>query len=147
MPAKKRAGKGVSTKLPQSPSQIAPGVFVGNWDDAVKFEGSRFCVLDEAPAEMPPSTHVRIYDEEKDRADSKALDRVAASMKAAHDAGKPVLVYCGQGIYRSPLAAAWYLKRTEGVSIQEAYKRVLAVRPKAKPAATWLGNYSEIDRA
>ena len=147
MPISKKVRKTATHEPARSPSEFAPGVFVGTWDDAAKFEGARFCVLDDAPADMPPSTHVRIYDEAHDRADPKALERVVAAMRTARDAGKPVLVYCGQGMYRSPLAAAWYLKRTEGISLGEAYQRVQAVRPKAKLASKWLGNFSEIDRA
>ncbi len=130
-----------------APSEIAPGVFLGNWDDALTFAGSRFCVLDEAPAEMPASTHVRIYDEEHDRADVESLDRIVSAMETARAKGRPVLVYCGHGVYRSPLAAAWFLKRTQGLTLDEAYERIAAVRPKAKPASKWLGNVSDLERA
>lgn len=147
MTATKRTPRASAPRTAKTPNEIAPGVFLGNWDDAVKFVGTRFCVLDDAPEEMPPSTHVRIYDEKADRADVNGLDRVVAGMKAARAKGDPVLVYCGHGIYRSPLAAAWYLKRTERVSLDEAYRRITALRPKAKPAAGWLGNVAELNRA
>lgn len=128
----------------QAPSEIAPGVFVGNWNDAVAFEGARFCVLDEQPSDMPEGTHVRIYDEKTDRADRKALDTLAGKMRSARSSGQTVLVFCGHGIYRSPLAAAWYLHRTEGLSFAAAIERVCEMRPQAKPASQWLGNYREL---
>jgi hypothetical protein len=128
----------------KTPSEIAPGVYVGNWDDAVKFEGERFCVLDSAPPNMPSGTHVPIYNEEKDRADRGTLDLLAEAMRAARAKGSPVLVFCGHGKYRSPLGAAWYLHRVEGVSLDEAYSRVLAARPKAHANLEWIGNLDEL---
>lgn len=127
-----------------TPSEIAPGVYVGNWEDALRFEGARFCVLDEAPPDMPPATHVPIYNEHADRADRRNLDRLAEAMQAAHAQGSPVLVFCGHGKYRSPLGAAWYLHRSEGVPLEEAYARVRAARPKASRALDWVGNLEEL---
>jgi protein-tyrosine phosphatase len=90
---------------------------------------------------------VRIYDEEADRADPKSLDRVADAIAAARARGEPVLVFCGHGIRRSPLAAAWYLHRTEGISLDAAYDRIRAVRPKVEPARKWAGNADALERA
>lgn len=146
MPTKKASEKSPKKRL-KTPSEFAPGVFVGNWEDAQKFEGEKFCVLDRAPADMPPATHVQIYDEDADRADPRSLDRLATAMRAARTKGQPVLVFCHQGMYRSPLGAAWYLHRTEGLTLSQAYDRVQSVRPKAKPASGWVGNYAELERA
>jgi len=132
---------------PKSPSEVAPGVFVGGWKDAVRFPGARFCVLDEAPPDMPPATHVRIYDEAADRADPRSLDRLAEAMHQAHAGGEPVLVFCGHGVRRSPLGAVWYLRRTEGLTLDDAYDRVRAVRPRIEHARDWVGNASELERA
>ena len=129
---------------PSSFSEVAPNVFVGNWADAQRFHGARFCVLDKAPSDVPPATHVQIYDEKTDHADPSALDRLAEGMRAARDEGKPVMVFCHQGIFRSPLGAAWYLHRVDRLSLDDAYKRVIAARPKAKPASRWVGNYPDL---
>ncbi|MDE1837557.1 MAG: dual specificity protein phosphatase family protein [Euryarchaeota archaeon] len=128
----------------KTPSEIAPGVYVGNWDDAVKFQGARFCVLDEEPEGMPPSQHIAIYSEKVDRADRKNLDRLAKEMKSARDRGMPVLVFCGHGIYRSPFGGAWYLHRSEGISLESAYARVREARPKAHRGLDWIGNLAEL---
>src|SRR5579863_10714724 len=109
------------------PSEIAPGVFVGTWDDALAFQGARFCVLDKAPEGLPPAAqHRPIYDQGTDRADPKKLDGLVASMRAARSKGEPVLVFCHQGIYRSPLGGAWYLHRAEGLPLDAAYDRIRA---------------------
>ncbi|MCI4317222.1 MAG: hypothetical protein L3J96_01670 [Thermoplasmata archaeon] len=128
----------------KTPSEIAPGVYVGSWSDALEFEGDRFCVLDEAPADMPPAAHFPIYSESADRADRRNLDRLADAMSAAHAKGTPVLVFCGHGKYRSPLGGAWYLHRVEGVPLDEAYSRVRAARPKANRGLDWIGNLQEL---
>lgn len=128
----------------RTPSELAPGVYVGNWEDALRFEGARFCVLDEAPKDMPAATHVPIYNEPADRADRRNLDRLVDSMREAHAKGTPVLVFCGHGKYRSPLGAAWYLHRIEGVPLDEAYARVRAARPQASRTLDWIGNLKEL---
>lgn len=146
MPAKKSSAR--TSKAPaKTPSEIAPGVFVGNWEDAQRFDGARFCVLDVAPKDMPPATHVQIYDEGKDVAIRANLDRLADGVQGARANGQPALIFCHQGAYRSPLAGAWYLHRAEGLTLDAAVARVRAARPKAKDPATWLGNYAELERA
>jgi Dual specificity phosphatase, catalytic domain len=138
-PAKPRSKNG--------PSEIAPGIFVGGWKEAVGFEGTRICVLDAPPEDMPPATHIRIYDEEADRAVRENLDRAVTAMKDAHDRGEPVLVFCGHGVRRSPLAAAWYLHRVEHLSLDAAYDRIRSVRPKVEQARDWTGNAADLERA
>jgi hypothetical protein len=129
-----------------TPSEIAPGVFVGGWKDAVAFEGQRFCVLDEVPTDepLPAEGHVPIYDETKDQAIRPNLDRLAKMMAAAHAKSGPVLVFCGHGIRRASLGGAWYLHVAEGIPLAEAYDRVRAVRPQIETAAEWIGNVENL---
>jgi len=148
MPATTRPA---ASKRPKSrangPSEIAPGVFVGGWNDALRFDGTRFCVLDEAPDDMPPVTHIPIYDEGSGSANRANLDRLAKEIGTAHASGRPVLVFCGHGIRRSPLGGAWYLHRSEKLPLDAAYARVRAVRPKVQPPSAWMGNASSLDGA
>jgi protein-tyrosine phosphatase len=140
MSAQRTARRPAARKIPPSPQEIAPGVFLGGWKDAVRFEGSRFCVLDEAPDDMPAGQHIPVYDEATDRPKVDNLDRLAREVRSAHDSGKPVLIFCGHGVRRSPLGAAWYLHRYEQVSLDEAYERIRAVRPQVEHAREWIGN-------
>lgn len=126
------------------PSEFSPGVFLGGRNDALQFEGARFCVLDEAPDDMPDAMHFQIYDESADRAITGNLDRLARAMSKERASGKPVLVFCGHGVRRSPLAAAWYLRQTEGLSLDEAYRRIRSVRPKIEEAKEWIGNMANL---
>ena len=146
MPAKPRVPRAASTKKSvPSPQEISPGVFLGGWNDALKFTGKKFCVLDEAPEDMPPATHVTIYDETKDAPIVPNLDRLASEMNSAHQNHEPVLVFCGHGVRRSPLAAAWYLHRYEKLSLEAAYERIRAVRPKVETAREWIGNSNKLE--
>lgn len=126
------------------PAEIAPGVYVGGWKDAVQFSGARFCVLDEAPPDMPKATHIQIYDEAGDRPIVENLDRLATEMKKARSRNEPVLVFCGHGIRRSPLGAAWYLHRAERLPLDDAYARVRAVRPKVEHVRDWVGHVEDL---
>jgi protein-tyrosine phosphatase len=128
----------------KGPSEIAPDVFVGGWNDAIAFEGTRFCVLDEAPDDMPAATHVSIYDDNVGRAIVPHLNELAAAVAAARARGEPVLLFCGHGVRRSPLAGAWYLHRAEKLTLDQAYDRIQAVRPKVERAVEWVGDPKDL---
>jgi protein-tyrosine phosphatase len=146
MTARAKTDSPTSSRVrPKSPAEVAPGVFVGGWNDAVAFAGTRFCVLDEKPEEMPAGTHIPIYDDASGSALRPNLDRLAREIAAARAAGRPVLVFCGHGIRRSPLAAAWYLHRSEELTLGEAFERVRAVRPRAEPPSSWMGNAASLE--
>ncbi len=141
-PAVKKS-RTVKSPRKAAPSEIAPGVFVGGWADAEKFEGTRFCVLDETPdAPFPAEVHIPIYDSQADRPIRPNLDRLADLVAAARAKHQPVLLFCGHGIRRGPLAGAWYLHRQLGLSLEEAYGRVRTVRPKIEAVEEWVNDAS-----
>ena len=55
-------------------------------------------------------------------------------------------MFCGHGVRRSPLAAAWYLHRNENLSLDDAYARIRAVRPKVETAQDWIGNWKKLEQ-
>ena len=119
-------------------------MFIGGRQDAASFEGERFCVLDEAPEGLPPATHIPVYDDLTDRPIVANLDRVAAGIHAAREKSRPVIVFCGHGVRRSPMAAAWYLYRYEHLTLDEAYARIRAIRPGIEDARAWVGDPSPL---
>jgi protein-tyrosine phosphatase len=127
-------------------SEIAPGVFVGGWKDAEGFTGTRYCVLDEAPVgeELPAEQHLPIYDEAKDRPLRANLDLLADLAASARARNEAVLFFCGHGIRRAALAGAWYLHRQDGISLDAAYDRVRAARPKIEHVKDWVGDPGEL---
>jgi protein-tyrosine phosphatase len=140
MSAKPTARRPTVPKSEPSPQEVAPAVFLGGWKDAERFEGVRFCALDEAPDDMPEGTHIPVYDGAADTPRVENLDRLAREAHAAHASGKPVLIFCGHGVRRSPLAAAWYLHRYEHLTLDAAYDRIQAVRPQVERAKQWIGH-------
>jgi hypothetical protein len=147
MPANSKPSRKPPAPRARGPSEVAPGLFVGGWKDALGFVGTRFCVLDEAPADMPAGKHIPIYDEATGGVRAPNLDRLAREIAAARTKGEPVLVFCGHGIRRSPLAMAWYLHRAENVPLDRAFDRVRAVRPRAEPARAWIEDPSSLEGA
>ncbi len=141
MTGETRSRTGTAAPIRASVSEVAPGVFVGGWKDAARFVGARFCVLDEPEPEMPADAHRPIYDEAKDEPIRANLDEVAELVRGARKRGKPVLLFCGHGIRRSPLAAAWYLHRTEGLTLDAAYDRIRSVRPRVEHVREWVGHW------
>ncbi|HXW67347.1 MAG TPA: dual specificity protein phosphatase [Thermoplasmata archaeon] len=105
----------------------------------------KFCVLDEAPEDLSSTEHIPIYDAASDRAILRNLDRLAVAIGAARSDRRPVLVFCGHGIRRSPLAAAWYLHRTEGITLDAAFARIRSARPGIETAREWIGDLSDLE--
>lgn len=126
-------------------SEVAPGVFVGGVRDAAEFEGARICVRDQDEDAMPTATHLPVYDAGTDRAIRSNLEEVTRAIGRARAAGQPVLVYCGHGVRRSPLAAAWYLHRTEGIPLKAAYAKIRAVRPQIEEVHEWVGDTTGLE--
>ena len=126
-------------------SEVVPGVFVGGWNDAIVFRGAKVCVRSEAPEGMTRVTHVPVYDEEREEPIRANLDRVADLIASARKYHPPVLVFCGHGVRRSPLAVAWYLHRSEGISLDEAFARIAAVRPRVEHVREWAGRWTVLD--
>lgn len=129
-----------------SASEILPGVFVGRWSDAERFEGTRICVLDDAPeGPLPAEALIPVYDPSADRPRLPELDRIAQLADDARRRGEPVLFFCGHGIRRGALAGAWYVHRREGVPFDAAFERVRKVRPRVEHPRDWMGSWPSDD--
>ncbi|MCI4362720.1 MAG: dual specificity protein phosphatase family protein [Thermoplasmata archaeon] len=121
---------------------------MGGWKEAEGFVGTRFCVLDDRPDELdqfPGATHVPVYDGRTDSPVRENLERLASLVRAAHDRKEPVLLFCGHGVRRSPLAMAWYLHRSESLSLDEAFARVAAARPGIEHVKEWAKGWRTLD--
>jgi len=124
---------------------VTPGVFVGGWGDATQFSGTKVCVREEPPEGLSNVTHVPIYDETRKEPIRENLDRVADLIEQARANDQLVIVYCGHGVRRGPLAAAWYLHRYEGLTLEEAFARIAAVRPGIEPVTKWARHWQSLD--
>jgi len=124
-------------------TEVAPGVYVGGAGDARGFGGRRVCVRDDPPAKTgPDDLHLPVFDVARGRANRANLDRIAALIEEGRASGQPVLVYCGFGQRRGPLAVAWYLARHERIDLEEAYRRIRKVRPEVETPREWISDES-----
>ncbi len=117
-------------------TEIVPNLYVGNQDDARYFDGSILCVSDVKPFQEPPRA-IWLPILSDGRADQHQLDASTAIIAGALRSGQPILVHCGAGIERSPLAVAWYLAR-HGMSLDDAYKLLRSKRPEVQDRRGWL---------
>ena len=61
------------------------------------------------------------------------LERAVEALRGLIDAGLPTYVHCYAGVGRSPTVCMAYLARTEGLSLEIAYRKVLSAHPPAAP--------------
>jgi len=115
-------------------SEIITNLFVGDLQDAAKFEGMVISVLPDLPAGEPARAISMPF-----LANGKAgLDATAALIDAALALGQRVLVHCEEGCERAPAVIAWFLYRRRALSLDEAYALIRSARPMVKDRRHWL---------
>ena len=127
-------------------SEIIPGLWVGTYRDSYAWKGYVVCVLEERFSELPKTVvHVPILDPDGFDGETTSLRAVPAQLDAVADLVEAhlakmeqVLVCCGQGIERSPLAVVWYLHRKRGLDVSKAYQLVREKRPEVEERLAWL---------
>jgi len=130
--------KSLSEKNPMD--EIIENLYLGDWEDAltVPEEYVRLCVLEaKPPGEPPGALWLPFLNGEK--ADKAQLDLIANTIDALLKDGKKVLLHCGAGIERSPLACVWFLHTKRNMDFDEAYEFVKEKRPIVADRRTWLG--------
>jgi hypothetical protein len=125
--------------MPQwSESEIITNLFLGDLQDATRFDGMIISVLPDALPTEPART-IRLPFLANGRA---TLDTTSALIDAGLGLGMRVLVHCEEGCERAPLAVAWFLKTRRGMTLDEAYALIKSRRPIVKDRRAWLGVYN-----
>ena len=129
-------------------SEIVPNLYVGDLPDSLQFaadynDGMIICVLESRPISEPRNaTWIPILSTQLGDglvwADPVQLDTVKSVIDNALLNGRKVLVHCGAGIERSPLAVAWYLAKTQHTTIEDAYEIVRKGRSQTQVRTVWL---------
>jgi hypothetical protein len=119
-------------------NEIITNLFLGDLQDAGRFDGMIISVLPDAMAAEPKRT-IRLPFLANGRA---TLDSTSALIDAGLHLGMPVLVHCEEGCERAPLAIAWFLKTRRGMTLDEAYTLIKSRRPIVKDRRSWLGVYN-----
>ena len=118
---------------------IAHNLFLGDIVDAMKFDGDAICVLESFPPR--PSIWLPVLQLDQDGGTPVVrhgqLEVIARTIDWLSTTG-PLLVYCGAGIERSPLAVAWWMHTRSCMSLQEAYEAIKRVRPQVQDRTYWL---------
>ena len=124
--------------LPWGASEIIPNLFVGDLQDANKFDGIIISVLADVPASEPIRSIQMPF-----LANGRAsLDSTAALIDAALALKQPVLVHCEEGSERAPVVVAWFLNTRRGLTIDDAYKLLAAKRPIIRDRRKWLETFN-----
>jgi hypothetical protein len=116
-------------------SEIIPGLFVGDLQDAQKFDGTIISVLPDRPQGEPPQAiHMPFLAE-----GAVSLDQTASLIDEELAQGRRVLVHCEEGCERAPLVVAWFLKVKRGHTLDQAYALLKSRRPIVVDRRRWLG--------
>lgn len=131
-------------------TQILPGVYQGDEDDAKVFLGAKVAVH-EAVGTVTAGSHwvpiVEPYDHRNTKVQLVAsrlmLDAATQIVRAHQKAGRRVLLHCAAGIERSPLTMAWFLRRYGYArNLNDAYAKIRALRPQIQECTHWLPPHS-----
>jgi len=124
--------------LPWGPSEIIANLFLGDLQDAAKFDGVIISVLHDVPASEPRRA-IQLPFLANGRA---TLDSTAALLDALLAREQRVLVHCEEGSERAPLVVVWFLMRRRAMTLDHAYALVKANRPIVRDRRRWLGIYN-----
>jgi protein-tyrosine phosphatase len=119
-------------------TEIIPNLFVGDLQDAQRFDGVIINVLpDLIEGEPAHAIHMPFL---ADGIDS--MERSAALIDDALTRGNRVLVHCEEGCERAPLVIAWFLKTRRAMTLDQAYALLKSRRPIVEDRRRWLGIYN-----
>ncbi|MBF6561071.1 MAG: dual specificity protein phosphatase family protein [Candidatus Binataceae bacterium] len=119
-------------------SEIITNLFVGDLQDADRFDGMIISVLPERLAAEPARAVMLPFLQNG----SATLDATAALIDAALALDLSVLVHCEEGCERAPLTVAWFLHTRRAMSIDAAYALLKRRRPIVEDRRRWLGIYN-----
>lgn len=125
-------------------TKIIDNLFVGDSYDAQSMYSDFFviCVLEIRPVDEPLGAAWIPFlkgDAQEVYADKTQLQNIATLIDLNLTQHRKVLVHCGGGMERSPLAIAWYLHTYKQMSLDDAYALIKTKRPSVRNRCDWLG--------
>lgn len=128
----------------ENETEIIPNLFIGDLEDAKHFGDSHYngvtlCVLESLrDPDYFPDFFVPVVNMDMRQVDSFKLDICAYIIEQCLQNEKPVLVHCGAGVERSPLATAWFLNKKRKMTLDKAYELIKQKRPIVIDRRKWL---------
>jgi len=119
-------------------SEIIENLFVGDLQDAQRFDGTIINVLSDIPEGEPArAIHMPILARGID-----SMNDTAALIDAHLQMGERVLVHCEEGCERAPLVVAWFLMTRRAMTLDDAYALLKSRRAIVEDRRRWLGIYN-----
>jgi protein-tyrosine phosphatase len=119
-------------------SEIIENLFVGDLQDAQRFDGTIINVLSDIPDGEPAAAiHMPILARGVD-----SMNATAALIEEHLALGRRVLVHCEEGCERAPLVVAWFLWTRRAMNLDAAYALLKSRRPIVEDRRRWLGIYN-----
>lgn len=119
-------------------SEIIANLFVGDLQDAQRFEGMIINVLpDIIEGEPAHAIHMPFL-----ARGIEMLERTADLIDDGLARGLRVLVHCEEGCERAPLVIAWFLKTRRAMTLDQAYALLKCRRTIVEDRRRWLGIYN-----
>ena len=141
-------------------SKILNHLYLGDWQDAQKFEGEIICVTQEIMSTEPEKSYwIPVIRTSKPTNDEELIEEQEIEVTALPhqielitfmiDANikykKDTLIHCMAGIERSPLVVASYLHEYENMNWGKAYNLLKEKRPEVSNRLQWLNlTYDEL---
>ncbi len=134
-------------------NKILDHLYLGDWQDAQKFEGEIICVTQEILSTEPRDAYwIPVIRTSKPTNDDELIeeqdlevtvlkhqiDLVTFMINNNMEYEKDTLVHCMAGIERSPLVIVSWLHKYRGYSWDEAYEFVKEKRPEVANRLEWL---------
>jgi len=118
---------------------VVEGLWLGDHNDALSFDGERLCVLETGCSSSQHWVPILERPSPGGLANIDRLDEAADLISEFLGKGAKLLVHCGAGIERSPLTCAWWLRRTGAcATLREAYAHLMELRPIVADRTEWL---------
>ena len=118
--------------------EILPRLWVGPASSCDAAPNGTRCVCVLEGPHSPRCLHMPILGSDG-KADPVLLGKVALTIDTLWQPNRPtLLVHCGAGVERSPLAVAWWLVYRFSYTFDEAYAWIKRQRPVAEDRRSWI---------